>query len=656
MRREIRGDMSGRPSSGVSGRAVLTGSLLVGAISVVSPWAILIVKGSQLAGNAVPIIAVFFLFGLAAAVVPALKLIGPRLSLCRAELVTVYIMMLVGSVIVTVGFSGSFLTVTTGVIYYATPENMWGELFVSNLHEWLAPADRDAVRWFYEGLPEGVSIPWAAWARPLAAWVLFILAFYWVLFCTGVLLRGQWVENERLAFPLTRLPLAMIEDADDRSRLIGRLFKRPLLWVGFLIPFLFHSWNSLGAYFDGFPRMAVGGAYPLLNGEVMIQYRLNLPVIGLAYLMPLDVSFSIWFFHLLGLTQEWVLKRLGIGVAGMGLDVWDSGGSPVSMLHEQAGALAVLCLFVLWTARGHLKKLFGAAVRGERREREPISPRVAIAGLVLGLSMMVGWLTTTGLLSLLVAILLVGGALVVFIGLSRIVCEAGLPSLQSPMVPQAFITRGFGPDTLQLQNMTGLGLATVWIGDTITNMMNAVMHSLKLTSTQDKADRRLVLAMLLAVAIALTGSLWCIMTLAYAHGGINLQGYWFELLPKWPFDYMASAYNSPEPSFTPRLLFTAIGAGVMWGLLYLKGRFMWWPLNPIGFPIAKTVTIVYWNGLAIFTAWILKAIILRYGGIRLYRSLIPFFLGLILGEFSTACGWAFIDGLNGVEGNIIFRN
>ena len=70
----------------------------------------------------------------------------------------------------------------------------------------------------------------------------------------------------------------------------------------------------------------------------------------------------------------------------------------------------------------------------------------------------------------------------------------------------------------------------------------------------------------------------------------------------------------------------------------------------------QAVTIVYWNGLAIFTAWILKAIILRYGGIRLYRTLIPFFLGLILGEFSTACGWAFLDGLNGVEGNIIFRN
>ena len=58
---------------------------------------------------------------------------------------------------------------------------------------------------------------------------------------------------------------------------------------------------------------------------------------------------------------------------------------------------------------------------------------------------------------------------------------------------------------------------------------------------------------------------------------------------------MASAYLSPEPSFAPRALFTGIGAGIMSALLFLRARFAWWPLNPIGFPIAKTVTIVYWN-------------------------------------------------------------
>ena len=96
---------------------------------------------------------------------------------------------------------------------------------------------------------------------------------------------------------------------------------------------------------------------------------------------------------------------------------------------------------------------------------------------------MIAWLTLTGL-SLYVSAILVFGALGAFIGLSRVVAEAGLPGVQTPMVPQAFITRGFGPEVLGLKNMTGLGLSTVWMGETAANMMNAAVHALKLTSEE----------------------------------------------------------------------------------------------------------------------------------------------------------------------------
>jgi hypothetical protein len=270
-----------------------------------------------------------------------------------------------------------------------------------------------------------------------------------------------------------------------------------------------------------------------------------------------------------------------------------------------------------------------------------------------GLVLMVLWLVLTGL-SLYVALLLVGGVLMVFIGLARIVGEAGLPGCQAPMVPQAFIVRGFGPDVLGLKNMTGLGLSTVWIGETASNMMNAVIHSLKLVSTEEQPDRRLPWAVLMAIFVGLAGSVWMTMHLAYTYGGINLHGQYFVSSPRWPFDYMASVAHNPEPSFMPRLMFTAIGGGIMALLLFMRQRFLWWPLHPIGFPIAATFTLSY-DWFAIFIAWVLKAAILRYGGLRAYRVLLPFFMGLILGEFSTACLWVVIDGLNGVEGNKIFN-
>ncbi len=75
-------------------------------------------------------------------------------------------------------------------------------------------------------------------------------------------------------------------------------------------------------------------------------------------------------------------------------------------------------------------------------------------------------------------------------------------------------------------------------------------------------------------------------------------------------------------------------------LLYLRQRLLWWPL---------------YDWFALFLAWVYKAPTFRHGGVRTYRSLLPFFLGLILGEVATACKWVFIDGTHGVGWNMIFN-
>ena len=643
-----------RQSSGVTPRAVLTGAVLMGVICVLGPWAVLMVKGSQLTGGAIPIIAVLFLFVMTAVVVPALGALHQRLAFSPSEVITVYGMMLVGATIIT-GFTGHFLSVITGAMYYASPENDWKALFAEHQHPWVSPTDPRAVQFLYEGLPEGMGLPWSAWTLTFAAWMPFMAVLYWVVFCLAVLLRGQWIENERLLFPLTSLPLAMTRDAGKSGGFVSPLLRSRLMWLGFVVPLLLHSWNSLSAYQDGIQPLAVIGSFSLLEGEVRVPFRLNFPIIGVGYLMSLGVSFSIWFFYVLGVAQTWVFARIGLDIGGG--DVWNSGGGPAAIMHQQAGALVVLVGFVLWTARRHLGGLLRQAFNGKGGHDEVVAPRTAVIGLLAGAAVLVAWLTLTGL-SLYVAVLLVLGSLVVYIGVARIICEAGLPAVQTPMVPQAFITRGFGPAVLGLRNMTGLGLSTVWVGaGGITTVTSAMLHTFKLKSIAgERPDRRLPWIFLAAIVVGMAGSIWVTMRLSYAYGGINMHAWYFEGAPRWPLTYMASVYNDPESSFAPRMLFTGLGGSFMALLFFLRQRFPWWPLHPVGYPIATTYPIVSYDWFALFMAWAAKGLVLRHGGVRAYRSLVPFFLGLILGEFFTACMWVFIDGAYGVEGNMIFNS
>ena len=641
-------------SRGVTARSVLAGAAFVGLISIVSPWAILVVKGSQLTSNAIPAIAIFIFFVVVAVAQPIMRLLSRRLAFGRAELITVYVMMLAGSVVVTTGLVGSFLSVITGAIYYATPGNNWEHLYGPYLTSWLSPLNTEAVRHFYEGLPQGMAIPWHAWIRPLVTWTSFLLAFYAVLFCAAILLRGQWVENERLVFPLTRVPLAMVQD-EDGPTLIGRLFNSPLMWIGFLIPLLIHSWNSIGNYTDMVGHITLSQNINLFRDAGSFYIRLNFPALGLAYLMPLGVAFSIWFFFVIAQVERVLAALIGLRVATG--DIWTSGGGgPLIIAYQQAGAMMVFVLFLLWSAWPHIRRLWRQVFAGEGEgRREVISPRLAFGGLGFGLLFMITWLTLTGL-SLYVAVILVLGALGAFIGLSRIVAESGIPGTQTPMVPQAFIVRGFGPEVLGLNNMTGLAMSTVWMGETGANMMNAVVHSLRLTSErgQDRRYRLLPFALALAVVVGLAGSIWFTMHMAYTFGGVNLHSWYFWGAPRWPFTYMSSVYSAPEP-FLARFGFTSFGGVVMAALLYLRYRFVSWPLHPIGFPIASTYQISYYLWFSIFLAWIIKGAIVRYGGICLYRSLLPFFLGLVLGEFTTVTAWVFIDGHYGFEGNMIYN-
>jgi len=59
-------------------------------------------------------------------------------------------------------------------------------------------------------------------------------------------------------------------------------------------------------------------------------------------------------------------------------------------------------------------------------------------------------------------------------------------------------------------------------------------------------------------------------------------------------------------------------------------RLAWWPLHPVGFAVGYVYPVRV-TAFTVFLVWAFKSLVLRIGGIVLYRRLQPFFLGLLIG-------------------------
>ena len=630
---------------GITARSVLIGMVGVVCQCLATPYNDFHVGGTYLAGNHLPIAIVFFMLVFVLSINVLLKRLKPGTELQGNELLVIWGMMIVASGIPSSGLMRYLVPLAVSPHYFATAENEWTTLFHQHLPDWMVVKDPKAVFYFYEQLPDGDSIPWRAWLKPIVGWSAFVLIFYFVTICWTVLLRKQWVEHERFTFPIVQLPLEMFQ-APSGSSLLNRFFKSRLMWCGFAIPVILHGLRGLNLYFPALPRPPLDFSiaqyftekpFSALAWWPNLHFFIYPSIIAIVYLLTLEISFSFWFFFLLG-----KMETVFIYATGSKVNQWNF------HQNQQMGALLVFIGFILFIGKRHFGRAF-ATIFGKHAgddSNEPLPYVWAAGGFIVGILLLTLICSLAGM-SVWVALVMLGIFLAITTVGTWMVANGGLLFIIYSFLPGEFLITLFGSSRVNASSWTLVAYERVLMFDMREILMPGVMNNFKLAEPLRLKQRPFLLAIGIAIVLAMGVSYYSSLDLAYTHGAVNLQHWTYMISTTVPFNRLTSILQNPSGIELERIGSFIFGGFTMFGMLWMRHHYLWWKLHPIGaLLITSYATFCFWG--SFFIGWFLKYTVLKFGGVAQYRKLRPLVLGVVLGECFIGGIWIVVGLFTGI--------
>ncbi len=548
----------------------------------------------------------------------------PRAALNQAELLMVYAMLCLSSAIGGLDMMQILIPLVSGVTLLATPENEWESLFSKYIPDWLSVKDKEVLRAYNFGesslyFPEHLK----SWLVPILSWCAFIFALLFVMVCINALLRRRWTEGEKLSYPIIQLPLEMTRKG---------FFQNKLLWIGFGIAGGLDLINGLHFLYPVVPGIG-GKLYDLapsftekpFNAIGWTPVALFPYAVGMAFFIPLDLAFSCWFFYLF-----WKFELIFSSVLGLR----NLPGFPY-IDRQTSGAYFGLFVIGLWASRRYLAQVFKKVFTNDKTilpdSEEPLPYRNALLGIVGGMVFLVLFSRQAGM-SIWVALVFFILYFALSVGITRMRAELGSPVHDLHFSgPDLIMTTALKTRYFSTNDLTVMSFFHFFNRAYRSHPMPHQLEAFKLAERSSMDNKRLFRALVLAVALGCLVSSVAYLDAAYRYGGKT--GYaWraFGRLERW--------LESPAPADYPATIAMVVGFLATLFLYGMRTRFVWWVFHPAGFAVSSSWSInLFWS--SIFISWLVKFIILKHGGVNLYRKVIPFFLGLILGEFVVGGFW-----------------
>ncbi|MBN1866954.1 hypothetical protein JW916_06645 [Candidatus Sumerlaeota bacterium] len=512
-------------------------------------------------------------------------------------------------------------------------------------------APLNSVQPFVTGLLPGQPLPWGAWTGPLAAWGTWMLFLWSMMAGLAMILMPQWARNERLAFPLLTLQRSLIESPEP-GRAIPPIFRKSAFWYAAGAVFVVHVLRGMESYFPervptiplgwSVQRMFTEGFFKNLHAGIYGGY-IYFILVGMAFFMPSRISFSIWFFT--------IAYALVIAVGKTYFPPF-----PNAPIYDQRlGAMIAVSLGVLWLGRAHwlrvLRCTIGLGIDSDESRRD----RVAGWTLLFGCVGMFAWLIWVGVQPGWAVVYVLFGVMISML-MARIVAETGLPIIRFDLRYHIMFAKLAPVSWLAAPTLFFSGIVAMFYSSNI--MLTTIgMHASGLD--KEMSPRRhtrffATILVLLMVGIVVSGAshLLC----AYHHSEtldgssqpINPRGQGRQLNVAFA-DVKAFRNGEVDRPLHNQWKHLVLGAGIAGFLQWACISMPRWPLHPIGLILVKSA---YADGAwpSLFLGWLLKLLILKYGGSRLFRAAIPFMLGLMAGELFAVLFWMVVPTVLAVLG------
>ena len=226
-------------------------------------------------------------------------------------------------------------------------------------------------------------IPLKDWLMPFFVWSSIIALLLLGTFALVVIMRRQWIQNERFPMPMAEIPLGLLSINRENSIWRDRMFLTglivTLIWSGF------RGWNafnpavpsleinvSLKSYL---PDASWGGTWD------QVSFRILPLALGIGLLMELNVLISLVIGYLLFRMQYWFGESTGLSV-----------DRNFPHAHMQIfGSFGGYALAILFFTRKYLKEVVRLALAGGNPSNEMVSYRTAMLLLVLSIAGAAVW-------------------------------------------------------------------------------------------------------------------------------------------------------------------------------------------------------------------------------------------------------------------------